>query len=191
MFLRRAILRAVPSAHVEEAETGMEATTLIVDRKLKYDLIAMDKEMPVRASSSHPQRLTICVCACVACPSAALQIMDGYEAVRRIRQHGYHGLIVGVTANALEADRAEFMEQGVDAVIVKPVNVHRLLEIAAQFCAQASSASSASEGSGNGNGNGNGDEGRGEGDDYESKNDVNGAGVTSEHPHTIIDIPPQ
>lgn len=58
-----------------------------------------------------------------------MQVIDGYEAVRQIRRHGYTGLIVGVTANALEADRVEFIEQGVDAVVIKPVNVPSLLAV--------------------------------------------------------------
>ena len=55
--------------------------------------------------------------------------MDGYEAAKTLRRQGYSGLIVGVTANALEEDRAEFIAQGVDAVVTKPVDVQELLQI--------------------------------------------------------------
>jgi DNA-binding NarL/FixJ family response regulator len=55
--------------------------------------------------------------------------MEGYEATRQLRQLGYQGIIVGVTANALPADVREFVAQGVDGVVTKPVDVPKLLDI--------------------------------------------------------------
>ena len=46
--------------------------------------------------------------------------MCGAEAIRKIRNLGYEGLIVGVTGNALEEDADEFNASGADAVMVKP-----------------------------------------------------------------------
>ena len=52
--------------------------------------------------------------------------MDGPTATKEIRTLGYKGLIIGVTGNALPADVAFFLAQGVDRVLVKPLRVELL-----------------------------------------------------------------
>ena len=64
-----------------------------------YDAILCDKEMPV---------------------------MDGYEAVRRMRVLGVVCPVIGVTANALAADQQEFIACGLDGLVTKPVNIETL-----------------------------------------------------------------
>ena len=59
---------------------------------------------------------------------ARVQVMDGYEATRELRRAGYTGVIIGVTGNALASDVAAFVKQGVDAVVIKPVDVTKLLD---------------------------------------------------------------
>ena len=59
----------------------------------------------------------------------AAQVMDGYAATRALRALGFRGLIIGVTGNALEADVAAFIAEGVDAVVSKPVSVPALLHV--------------------------------------------------------------
>jgi CheY-like chemotaxis protein len=58
--------------------------------------------------------------------------MDGYQAAREIKGLGYPGVLVGVTANALTADVEEFLAQGVQGVVTKPVNVSQLLDVIEQ-----------------------------------------------------------
>ena len=55
--------------------------------------------------------------------------MDGHEATRTLRAHGFRGLIIGVTGDALDSDVAAFVAQGANAVVTKPVNVSELLDI--------------------------------------------------------------
>lgn len=48
--------------------------------------------------------------------------LDGYKATAALRRdQGYRGVIIGVTGNALEADRGAFITSGADAVHVKPI----------------------------------------------------------------------
>lgn len=58
--------------------------------------------------------------------------MSGIEVAQRIRAHGDNTValvpIIAVTANVALADRAEYMEAGVDEVLPKPVEPDRLVE---------------------------------------------------------------
>ena len=68
-----------------------------------YDMILMDIQMPV---------------------------MNGYEAVKAIRQlPGKRGSIpvVALTANAFEEDRKKALDAGMNGHIAKPLNMERLL----------------------------------------------------------------
>lgn len=55
--------------------------------------------------------------------------MDGYTATTELRRIGYSGVIIGVTGNALTSDVTEYEEHGVNAVVIKPVNIPHLLDI--------------------------------------------------------------
>ena len=54
-----------------------------------------------------------------------MPIMRGRDAVRVIRDMGYNGIIIGVTANVLTADVEDFIAQGADYVIKKPMNTEK------------------------------------------------------------------
>lgn len=49
--------------------------------------------------------------------------MDGPTAAREIRALGCRYLIVGITGNVLPEDVAQFVENGADAVLPKPLNI--------------------------------------------------------------------
>jgi CheY-like chemotaxis protein len=70
----------------DEAENGQIAVDLHRQGR-RYDLVLMDKEMPV---------------------------MDGHEATRQLRNMGVKTPIVALTGNALTTDRELFFEAGVD-----------------------------------------------------------------------------
>ena len=76
------------------AENGSEAINQIL-AKTHYDLVLMDIQMPV---------------------------MDGYEATRSLRQKGYHDLIIcGLSANAMQSDKDQAMQSGMNDYLTKPV----------------------------------------------------------------------
>ncbi|MBF0175992.1 MAG: response regulator [Magnetococcales bacterium] len=77
---------------VEEAENGREGMEKTLANA--YDLVLFDMHMPV---------------------------MDGSEAVVALRQQGYTGCIVAVTAGAISRDEPRAMFGGCDALIFKPV----------------------------------------------------------------------
>ena len=98
-------------ANVDKAEDGVIALNivqrLIEDQDVErgggqYDLVVMDNLMPR---------------------------MCGPEACKRMRDLGFAGLIIGLTGNALEQDIAEYMAQGANAVLKKPLVMEELLQI--------------------------------------------------------------
>lgn len=89
----------------EEAENGQIAVDLLKQGRT-YDLILMDKEMPV---------------------------MDGHEATRQIRLLGVKTPIVALTGNALQSDKKLFLEAGVDDFQTKPMSRDKLVQVLIRF----------------------------------------------------------
>ena len=86
----------------EIADNGVEALQAVTQKS--FDLILMDVQMPE---------------------------MDGLEATRQIRLRGGdlgHPIIIAMTANAMQGDREECMQAGMDDYISKPVKLEILVE---------------------------------------------------------------
>jgi CheY-like chemotaxis protein len=91
--------------HVEVVVNGEEAIDIL--RKVRFDLVLMDCQMPV---------------------------MDGFEATRRIRDRASGVLnplvpIVAMTANAMRGDRERCLEAGMTDYLSKPVNPEALTAV--------------------------------------------------------------
>jgi CheY-like chemotaxis protein len=86
---------------IETAASGYEAVKKIKENEV-FDLIFMDHMMPG---------------------------MDGMEAVRIIREHGYTRPIVALTANALVGQAEIFLANGFDGFLSKPVDIRQLATV--------------------------------------------------------------
>ena len=88
---------------VTEAENGKIGRDLALASK--FDVILMDMQMPV---------------------------MDGYQATTALRDAGYEGPIVALTANAMAGDREKCMAAGCSGFLAKPVNIDELIVLVSQ-----------------------------------------------------------
>mmetsp|Transcript_17069 Transcript_17069/g.23459 ORF Transcript_17069/g.23459 Transcript_17069/m.23459 type:complete len:922 (+) Transcript_17069:41-2806(+) len=55
--------------------------------------------------------------------------MNGPEAVKIMREKlHFHGVVIGITGNALQEDVATFLQQGADQILIKPITKSKLLD---------------------------------------------------------------
>jgi len=101
-YLRRS------GAEVVVAEDGIAAIEGLVGAASsgqgvpRFDLVLMDMQMPR---------------------------MDGYTAVKHLRQNGFTGPVVALTAHTLTGDRERCLAAGCDDYVPKPINPDSLLKI--------------------------------------------------------------
>jgi two-component system, sensor histidine kinase len=90
----------------ENGKTGSDAALDALKKGQDYDLIFCDMQMP---------------------------IMDGYTAVRRLREHHYTKPIVAITAHAMQGDREKCMNAGCTDYTTKPISVDQLYEMVSKY----------------------------------------------------------
>jgi CheY-like chemotaxis protein len=102
LFLSRALRRRMPDADLAEADGGAAAVEMVLRRggaAPLFDVVCLDREMP---------------------------LVDGPQAARKLRAHGYRGAIIGVTGALQPGEVESFQEAGADAIVAKPVNIAEL-----------------------------------------------------------------
>lgn len=86
---------------VHEVENGQQALDAAAAADAHYDLVVMDMQMPV---------------------------MDGFAASSALRERGYRGAVLALTANVMADDRRRCLDAGCDEFLGKPVRAGQLLE---------------------------------------------------------------
>ena len=95
----------------ENGLVGVEMALAAADDGTPFSVILMDVQMPV---------------------------LDGYGATRQLRDQGYVGPIIALTAHALPSERQRCIESGCDAFATKPIERVKLLETIAFHVQKAS-----------------------------------------------------
>jgi CheY-like chemotaxis protein/HPt (histidine-containing phosphotransfer) domain-containing protein len=116
LHLLRVVLERT-GLEVDSAENGVVACQLVEKGRASGtapDLILMDIQMPE---------------------------LDGFEALRRVRESGWKGPVIALTAHALADDRDKCLLAGFDDYVAKPVDRVRLLQIVARYLAGGASSS--------------------------------------------------
>ena len=90
-------------AKTDIADNGLEAVNRISN---KYDIVLMDIHMPV---------------------------MDGFDALKKIRESGYTIPVIAITANAMKQDRDDCLNSGFDDFIPKPVEKNSLYRVISKY----------------------------------------------------------
>jgi signal transduction histidine kinase len=109
-------------ARVSIAEDGQRAVDMVLgahfgrrqgDVDESFDLVLMDLQMPV---------------------------MDGYEATRTLRQQGFRGPIIALTAHAMPTESQRCLEAGCDGFATKPIDREQLISLIRQHLGPPQSA---------------------------------------------------
>ena len=62
-----------------------------------------------------------------------MPVMDGPTASKHIRELGFKGMIFGLTGHALPADIDNYVKNGADRVLVKPLRKEALFNLIQEF----------------------------------------------------------
>jgi len=104
--------------HVLE-KAGAEVT-IVENGKLAVDAALAARNAKGESGFEHPFDVIVM--------DMQMPVMDGYEATGQLRQKGYTGPIIALTAHAMASDRQKCIDAGCDDYTSKPIDRKKLIE---------------------------------------------------------------
>src|SRR3954453_1398362 len=124
---------------VEDNEMNRDMLSRRLQRRGHVVLLALDGQSGVEMARTETPDLILM--------DMSLQVLDGWEATRRLKAEGptKHIPVIALTAHAMSGDRAKALEAGCDDYDTKPVELARLLGKIEALLSQAGSRLSSTE----------------------------------------------
>jgi signal transduction histidine kinase/ActR/RegA family two-component response regulator len=98
---------------VENGKLAYDAAMLASAERRPFDVILMDMQMPE---------------------------MDGYAATSKLRLMKYQGIVIALTAHAMDSDRHKCLSAGCNNYATKPIDKHHLIEMLSEYLTQIRTA---------------------------------------------------
>jgi CheY-like chemotaxis protein len=128
------------------ADSAVEAHVLVVDdsrdnqRILKHTLTKVGFQVSLAGNGAEALKLVLSTAEIEPFDAILMDmqmpVLDGYEATRRLREAGYEGPILALTAHSMRDEKANCLAAGCDEFIAKPFDRRDLLEKLLQFVAK-------------------------------------------------------
>lgn len=124
----------------QEKEMRLSGLTILVvddapDNRLLVSRFLTIAGAEVKLAASASEGITMALSNCFSLILMDLQMpgMDGYEAVRRLRNLRYEGPIIALTAHAMVSERNKCLSSGFDQYLTKPISRALLIETISQL----------------------------------------------------------